>query len=143
VFPGSLLPSTFADPENPNHLIARSELERRWDYIQPLHRQLGEQHPLVQLVHQCLLNNPAQRPSAEELLQQLNETRARAQIELPYGSYHFKVQSAMMNVIETKMGEKDHEIEHLQRELHQLQVIDALAPSVILAFNFGTSVLLS
>ena len=124
VFPGSLLPSTYADPESPDRLLARSELERRRDYIQTLHRQLGEQHPLVQLVQQCLHNNPARRPSAEELLQQLEATRA--QIEQPYGSYHFKVQLAMMSVVETKMGEKDREIEHLQQELHQLQVIGAL-----------------
>ena len=121
VFPGSLLPSTFADPERPDRLLGRSELERRRDYIQPLHAQLGEQHPLVQLVHQCLHNNPDQRPSAEELLQRLEATRVR--IERSYGSYHFKVQSAMMSVEEREMKEKDREVEHLQQELHQLQVL--------------------
>ena len=121
VFPGSLLPSTFADPERPDRLLGRSELERRRDYIQPLHEQLGEQHPLVQLVHQCLHNNPHQRPSAEELLQRLEATRVR--IERSYGSYHFKVQSAMMSVEEREMKEKDREIEHLPQELHQLQVL--------------------
>jgi len=125
VFPGSLLPSTYADPENPDRLLARSELERRRDYIQPLHSQLGEHHPLVQLVHQCLSNNPARRPSAEELLQRLEAVRA--QIGRSHGSYNFKVeltklQLAMMSVVETEMGEKDREIEHLQQELHQLQV---------------------
>ena len=44
----------------------------------------GKQHPLVKLVHQCLHNTPARRPSAEELLQQLEAVRA--QIEGgPYG----------------------------------------------------------
>jgi len=115
-FPGSLLPSTYADPENPDHLLARSELERRRDYIQPLYSQSGEQHPLVQLVHQCLRNNPARRPSAEELLQRLEAVRA--QIRRSNGSYNFKVlQLAMMSVVETEMGEKDHDIEHLQQEL--------------------------
>ena len=122
MFPGSLLPSTYAGPENPDRLLARSELERRRDYIQPLHSQLGEQHPLVQLVHQCLSNNPARRPSAEELLQQLEA--ARAQIGRSHGSYNFKVlQLAMMRVVETEMGEKDHDIEHLQQELPRLQVV--------------------
>ena len=129
MFPGSLLPSTYADPESPDRLLARSELERRRDYIQPLRRQLGEQHPLVQLVQQCLHNNPARRPSAEELLQRLETMRA--QIDRSYGSYNFKVeitklQLAMMSVVETEMGEKDREIEHLQQELHQLQVIYSL-----------------
>ena len=126
MFPGSLLPSTYADPENPDRLLARSELERRRDYIQPLHSQLGVQHPLVQLVHQCLSNNPARRPSAEELLQRLEAVRA--QIGRSHGSYNFKVeltklQLAMMSVVETEMGEKDDEIEHLQQELHRLQVV--------------------
>ena len=129
MFPGSLLPSTYADPESPDRLLARSELERRRDYIQPLHRQLGEQHPLVQTVQQCLHNNPARRPSAEELLQRLETMRA--QIDRSYGSYNFKVeitklQLAMMSVVETEMGEKDREIEHLQQELHHLQVIYSL-----------------
>ena len=52
------------------------------DYIQPLREQLGEQHPLLQLVCQCLHNTPAQRPSVEELLQQLEA--ARPQIDRTY-----------------------------------------------------------
>ena len=121
MFPASLLPSTYADPDSPDRLLGRSELERRSDYVQPLHEQLGEQHPLVQMVHQCLHNNPARRPTAEELLQRLEAMRVR--IEKSYGSYHFKVQSAMLSVVETEMGEKDREIQHLQQELHQLQVL--------------------
>ena len=72
MFPGTLLPHTYADPQNPDHLFARSEVDRRRDYIQSLYRQLPEQHPLVHLVHQCLHNTPARRPSAEELLRQLD-----------------------------------------------------------------------
>ena len=49
VFPGSLLPPNYADAANPECLLGRSEVERRRDYIQTLHRQLGEQHPLVQV----------------------------------------------------------------------------------------------
>ena len=65
VFPRDLLPPTYADTQNPGHLLARSEVERRRNYIAPLHQQLGERHPLVQLVKQCLDNNPANRPSAQ------------------------------------------------------------------------------
>ena len=103
-------------------------MECQTDYIQPLHEQLGEQHPLLQLLCQCLHNNPAQRPSAEELLQQLETVRP--QIERAYGKQHVKVemaklQVAMMSVLrtkETEMEEKDNEIEHLQQELQQIQV---------------------
>ena len=117
VFPGTLLPYNYADPQNPDHLLARSEVERRRDYIQPLHVLVGEEHPLVQLVHQCLHNTPARRPSAEELLQQLEAVRA--QIEGPYG------QSVRVTVDMEKvraLREKDTEIRRLQQQMHQLEV---------------------
>ena len=116
VFPGSLLPHNYTDPQNPDRLLARSEVERRKDYIQPLHGQLGEQHPLVQLVHQCLHNTPARRPSAEELLQQLEAVRD--QIEGTYGS-----QLKKMDVAKVGMMKALREIEKLQEQVHQLEEV--------------------
>ena len=86
------------------------------DYIQPLQEQLGEQHPLLELVYQCLHNTPDQRPSAEELLQQLKAVRPQIK-----GKFT-KLQLAMMSVLEEEVGEKDGEIERLQHDLQQLQV---------------------
>ena len=125
VFPGNLLPHNYPDPDNPGRLIGRSEVERRTDYIKPLYQELGEQHPLVQLVHHCLHNIPAQRPSAEELLQQLE-----AQMEEAYGkklvrAEMARLQVAMMAMLrteETDSREKDIEIKHLQRDLQRVQV---------------------
>ena len=57
-------------------------MQRREEYIKLLHHQLGEQHPLVLLVKQCLDDDPSERPTAQELLQQLENVRA--QIEAPY-----------------------------------------------------------
>ena len=123
VFPGTLLPHTYPDPDNPERLLGRSEVERRADYILLLHQQLREQHPLLQLVCQCLHNEPAQRPSAEELLQQLDAVRP--QIEGTYGSKQVKVEMArlqvtMMSVLRTR--ETNSEVEHLQCDPQQLQV---------------------
>ena len=106
VFPGDLLPASYRDPDNQGHLLARSELERRTNYIQPLHRFLGEQHPLSQLVYRCLQDDPAQRPSAEELLGRLEAVRPQG----AYGSVKMeiaKLQVAMMSVlrVETEVGE--------------------------------------
>ena len=115
VFPGSLFPHNYANPQNPDHLLARSEVERRRKYIQPLHGQLGEEHPLVQLVHRCLHNTPAQRPSAEELLQQLEAVRA--QIQGPYGQI-VKVDMEKVRALR----EKDTEIRQLQQQMQQLEV---------------------
>ena len=134
VFPGTLLPPNYPDPDNPGRLLGRSEVERRTNYIQPLREQLEEQHPLLELVCQCLHNTPAQRPSAEELLQQLNAVRP--QIERAYGRQEVKVEMAKLQVTmmsalrtrETEVGEKDREIEHLQHDLQQVQV-RPLSPS--------------
>ena len=115
MFPGSLLPHNYTDPQNPDQLLARSEVERRREYIQPLHGQLGEEHPLVQLVHQCLHNTPARRPSAEELLQQLEAVRA--QIDGPYGQI-VKVDMEKVRALR----EKDTEIRQLQQQMQQLEV---------------------
>ena len=112
VFPGTLLPHNYEDPRNPDCLLARSEVERRRDYIQRLHVLVGEEHPLVQLVHQCLRNTPARRPSAEELLHQLEAVRA--QIEGPYGQI-VKVNLDMEKV--RVLREKDTEIRRLQQQL--------------------------
>ena len=104
-------------------------MERRIDYIQPLQEQLGEQHSLLQLVCQCLHDEPGQRPSAEELLQQLKAMRL--QIERAYDSRQqakvemAKLQEAMMSVFslrETEVREKDGEIEQLRHDLQQVQV---------------------
>ena len=125
VFPGNLLPHNYPDPDNPGRLVGRSEVERRTDYIKPLYKDLGEQHPLAQLVCQCLHNIPAQRPSAEELLQQLE-----AQMEEAYGKKLVKAEIArlqvamktMLKMEETDAREKNNELKHLQCDLQQVQV---------------------
>ncbi len=71
------------DPNNPGMLVARTEVQRRSEQMEQLSRQLGGgRHPLVQLVTQCLHNDPRQRPSARQVLSQLEGMRA--QIEDPY-----------------------------------------------------------
>ena len=97
--------------------MGRSEVERRREFVQLLQGQLPEQHPLVQLVHQCLHNTPARRPSAEELLQLLEGMRA--QIEGPYGQI-VNVNLDMKKV--RVLREKDAEIGRLQQQVQQLQV---------------------
>ena len=52
-------------------IIARSEVERRDDLFQQLYEELEEEHELVTLSKQCLSNNPAERPTADQALQRL------------------------------------------------------------------------
>ncbi len=71
------------DPNNPRMLVANSEVQRRSEQMEQLSRLLGGGiHPLVQLVTECLCNDPRRRPSAREVLSQLEGMRA--QIEDPH-----------------------------------------------------------
>ena len=107
----------YSDPQNPDHLLARSEVERRRDYIQPLYVLVGKEHTLVQLVLQCLHNTSARRPSAEELLQQLEAVRT--QIEGPYG----QIVNVNLDIKKVRvLREKDTEIGRLQQEVQLLEV---------------------
>ena len=53
--------------------IARSELERRADHVQQVHEVFGQQHALVRMVEQCLQDFPDDRPTINEVTQQLEE----------------------------------------------------------------------
>lgn len=65
----------------PEKLLSReestTELERRGEYMQIIYDSLFEEHPLLNLIEQCLQNDPHVRPGIREVLQLLEEARAR------------------------------------------------------------------
>ena len=71
-FPKDLKPPNYRDPTT-RKLVARSEIERREHYIQPMQATLGEAHPLVRLTLDCLEYDPEDRPSAVDVLGRLEE----------------------------------------------------------------------
>ncbi len=72
IFPKDLKPATYRDPAT-RRLVARSEVERRENYIVPMKAALGETHPLVQLILACLEFDQEDRPSAVVVLRGLEE----------------------------------------------------------------------
>ena len=129
-------------------MVGRTELERRGNYMQQIHRLLREGHPLIQMIQRCLKNLPEDRPTIHAVLEFLEQTRAEVQdgecdmsklelvqtlkqktqlIERREG----EVQS-MGQVIRSKDNEiesrndairsKDGEIQRLQSSLQALQV---------------------
>ncbi len=72
IFPKDLKPATYRDPAT-RRLVARSEVERRENYIVPMKAALGETHPLVQLTLACLEHDQEDRPSAVVVLRGLEE----------------------------------------------------------------------
>ena len=65
-FPGEAFRS---DPRNHDAIIPVSEVERRAEYLQ----EIGNDHPLIGLIRQCLSNIPTRRPEAPALLERVND----------------------------------------------------------------------
>ena len=76
-FPCKLLAHTYR--EGRQHK-ARTELERRENYMRMILRQLREKHPLLQMIEGCL-DFPEDRPSIGEVLRLLEEARAEVRDE--------------------------------------------------------------
>ncbi|XP_064407550.1 traf2 and NCK-interacting protein kinase-like isoform X2 [Halichondria panicea] len=114
VFPGDLLAPTYSDPNNPDHLLARSEFERRGTYTALLERSLagGREHPLFGLVRECLANTPERRPTTAELLSSLEEVGR----EMDGGLLQLDI--ARVKTART-IRAKEKRIEALQREVIQ------------------------
>ena len=111
-FPGDLLPSTYVNPDNPDEIRGRSELECRGRYIGLLEAQIGSNHPdLVALIKECLLNAPDRRPTTDALLARLQ--RMREEVEGEYG-YPIKLDMARVKLAK--------EVKLKDRQLTQQQV---------------------
>ena len=112
VFPGDLLPATHPDPTNPDAVLARSEFERRRPYIDLLEGVLGRgvDHPLYQLLRECLHNAPQRRPPTDRLLITLDGMKT--ELEGPYGGL---LQLDIARVQATReLKRKDRRIEQLE-----------------------------
>ena len=72
-FPRDLLPATYMD-ESKRQLCARSEIQRREKYIGILHQKMGKGHLLTHVIERCLDNLSDERPSALQVLENLEET---------------------------------------------------------------------
>lgn len=73
-FPCNLLAPTYTDQKR--KLIARSELERRGEYMLQVTSQLRPDHPLVLMIQQCLENFPGDRPNINQVVELLGQARA-------------------------------------------------------------------
>ena len=85
MFPISLLPHNYPDPNNSDNLQPRSEVERRDKYIDMLGMHVARsQQSLIDLVKLCLHNSPEKRPSSDILLDKLSTVREK--VECIHGS---------------------------------------------------------
>ena len=56
------------DPNDPDELVPVKEIDRRAAYLQTI----GSEHPLMALIRRCLSNAPTRRPTAAEILSQVD-----------------------------------------------------------------------
>ena len=95
------------DPDNPNGLIPLTEAERREGYLE----EIGEDHPLMALIRECLHNHPQHRPDAKEILRRVREVA----IQFP-PSFENRAQMLRQHRVDAA------EIERLSAELEQSEV---------------------
>ena len=109
----------------PDQLIPQTEVERREDYLQDI----GDDHPLRQLITQCLNNHPAFRPDAEDILRQVREVVS--QHPLP-----FEDKIAMIAMMNQHRAER----ERLQEEIVRMntQLLEAEHAQIQISERFGS-----
>ena len=73
-FPEEILSPNFYDHHQ--KLIARSELERRVQYMHMVYEYVGHDHPLVHMIESCLNNLPSARPKIERVMQIMEQAEA-------------------------------------------------------------------
>ena len=57
------------DPRNPDQLIPVSEADRREEYL----RDIGNAHPLMDVILRCVSNNPVRRARAAKIIQRMTD----------------------------------------------------------------------
>ena len=66
-WPLPLREPNYVNPENRAQLLAVSEAERRDEYL----RDIGDDHPLMDLILRCVSNDPRQRATAAQMVQRM------------------------------------------------------------------------
>ena len=119
LFPKDLLPPNYQDPHS-KKLRARTEIERREQYISMLHVNFSKTHPLVVLIKSCLAYEPKKRPTANQALERLGEMRAA--VHDPYSGLN-RLQ------LEKSLAEKETEVEQIPQLRFQLEQVTVSVPA--------------
>ena len=133
VFPANILAATSYDSDS-NKLIARTEVERRAQYMQLLHGKFKDTHPLATLIQQCLHNSPNKRPTALEALDclealdNLEETDGTrdegTHYETLYDAFNKAEMVKYMSRKELERKRKEREIEDLRKRINSVATVN-------------------
>ncbi len=103
------------NPQNPDLLVALSEADRRREYLD----RISPDHTLLALILQCLKNNPARRPTTEEILHQVS----RAATQFP-PSFQNRVE-LLRQIHEERDRNQRLQTDQQQLEADKQQLLDA------------------
>ena len=97
------------EPES-DRMIPVSEAERREVYLMAI----GNKHPMMNLIRQCISNNPKKRPTANTIVPQLRDMVVR-------NPPSFSNRLEMLKQIDTVRKSSDEKIRLLQSQIERLQ----------------------
>ena len=106
------------DARNPDAIIPVPEVERRAEYLQ----EIGNDHPLMGLIRQCLSNMPAQRPEAPVFLDQMNTVLSALPQLFTNQVKMLRQFEALVQSKQSVIDLKQSEIESLRAEVERLSV---------------------
>lgn len=125
-FPGEILPPNFYD--NKQKLIARTELERRVEYMHVVYEHVDCNHPLVQMIERCLNNDANARPRIEWIVQLTEQAEAnRADLKALVDMSKLELFTVMQERDEQtqellQQKEEEHRREQERAQYQQLQI---------------------
>ena len=96
-------------------LVARTELERRGNYMQQILSQLREAHPLVQMIQRCLSNFPEERPMIAAVLQLLEQARG----EIDDGEYDVS-KLALVQLLKARDEQNEPQRQQITRQQREI-----------------------
>ena len=106
-----------SDPQNSDAIIPVSEVERRAEYL----REIGNDHPLMAVIRQCLSNTPAQRPEAPALLDQVNTILSALPQQFTNRVEMLQQFEARIQTLTAANQSKQSEIDSMQSEIESMQ----------------------
>jgi serine/threonine protein kinase len=110
------LSATYVDSKS-GKVVGRTELERRWKYMQEVRKQFQQGHPLIKMIEGCLKDSIEERPKIDQILRWLTQTRAEANVDFIDGH-----KLVLIQALQSKTEELRAKDEHIALRIQQNEI---------------------